>query len=206
MISRDSHLTSFNNIYNRPESVQSSAQLRSNSGFTSVAGLSNKMVLKQGYERFCVQTRTVPYTNPVTKATYNVLQCLNCEANGSCEWEFANNHEWDGTNDGSYWTSILTDNILATSPSIDKVIFEAPALADNQRPQLRDTDDFDDDDDEVDDDNDDDDDDDYQYINEETPLSEFSDPPDDEYDVRGSFGKKEAFKERRYSSRYSVHG
>ncbi len=54
----------------------------------------------------------------MTKATYNVLQCWNCEADGvDCEWEFANNHEWDGTDDGSYWTSIETDNIFATSPS-----------------------------------------------------------------------------------------
>jgi hypothetical protein len=37
---------------------------------------------------------------------------LNCEANGDCEWEFANNHEWDGTDDGSYWTSIETDNLI----------------------------------------------------------------------------------------------
>jgi hypothetical protein len=163
------------------------------------------MVLKQGYERFCVQQRTVPYTNPVTKATYNVLQCLNCEANNDCEWEFANNHEWDGTNDGSYWTSILTDNLLATSPSIDKLMEEAPAVAVNQRPQLKDTDDlYDDDDDDDDDEFDDDDDDDYHYINEETPISEFSDPPDDEYDVRGSFAKRAAFRERS-NSRYSVH-
>ena len=34
-----------------------------------------------------------------------------------CSWEFANNHEWDGTDDGSYWTSIETDNIRATSAS-----------------------------------------------------------------------------------------
>ena len=164
------------------------------------------MVLKQGYERFCVQQRTVPYTNPVTKATYNVLQCLNCEADGQCEWEFANNHEWDGTNDGSYWTSIMTDNLLATSPSINGVMQEAPAMAVTQRPQLKDTDDYDDDDDDDfdDDDDDNDDDDDYHYINEETPLSEFSDPPDDEYNVRRFFGNRAAFRERSHS-RYSVH-
>ena len=122
----------------------------------------------------------------MTKATYNVLQCLNCEANGECEWEFANNHEWDFTNDGSLWTSILTDNLVATSPSINLLMEEAPAVAVNQRPQLKDTDDYiDDDDDEVDDDDEfDDDDDDYHYINEETPLTEFSDPPDDVHDVR----------------------
>jgi hypothetical protein len=34
---------------------------------------SRKMKLAQGYERFCVQQRTVPYYNPVTKATYNVF-------------------------------------------------------------------------------------------------------------------------------------
>ena len=43
---------------------------------------SRNIKLAQGYERFCVQQRTVPYTNPVTKATYNVFQCLNCEADG----------------------------------------------------------------------------------------------------------------------------
>ena len=76
-------------------------------------------------------------------------------------------------------------------------------MAVNQRPQLKDTDDLDDDDDD-DEFDDDDDDDDYQYINEETPLSEFSDPPDDEYDARGLFTKRAAFRERS-QSRYSVH-
>ena len=76
-------------------------------------------------------------------------------------------------------------------------------MAVNQRPQLKDTDDLDDDDDD-DEFDDDDDDDDYQYINEETPLSEFSDPPDDEYDARGLFTKRAAFRERSHS-RYSVH-
>ena len=135
------------------------------------------MVLKQGYERFCVQQRTVPYTNPVTKATYNVLQCLNCEADGQCEWEFANNHEWDGTNDGSYWTSIMTDNLLATSPSINGLMQEAPALAATQRPQLKDTDSS------VDGDDDDD---------------------GDDIDVRRFFGKRTAFRERSHI-RNSVH-
>ena len=68
-------------------------------------------------ERICSQTRTVPYYNAQTGATYNVLQCYNCETDCTCEWEFANNHEFDGTNDGSYWTSIITDNIIQTSPS-----------------------------------------------------------------------------------------
>ncbi len=78
--------------------------------------------VNQGYERFCVQQKMAPYYNPVTRTTYNVLMCYNCEADGiDCEWEFANNHEWDGTNDGSYWTSIETDNILATSPSLNGI-------------------------------------------------------------------------------------
>ena len=75
-------------------------------------------------------------------------------------------------------------------------------MAVNQRPQLKDTDDLDDDDD--DDEFDDDDDDDYHFINEETPLSEFSDPPDDEYDARDLFTKRTVFRERSHS-RYSVH-
>lgn len=29
--------------------------------------------LKQGIEQICIQQRIVPYTNPVTGATYNVL-------------------------------------------------------------------------------------------------------------------------------------
>ena len=42
-----------------------------------------------------------------------------------CSWEFANNHEWDGTDDGSYWTSIETDNIRATSASpVPKALME----------------------------------------------------------------------------------
>ena len=77
-------------------------------------------------------------------------------------------------------------------------------MAVNQRPQLKDTDDLDDDDDDDDDEFDDDDDDDFHYINEETPLSEFSDPPDEEYDARGLFTKRAAFREKS-QSRYSVN-
>lgn len=64
-------------------------------------------------------------------------------------------------------------------------------------------DDYYDDDDMYDDDDDyyDDDDDDYNpYINEETPLTEFSDPADDEYDM-----VRYNRNDERSSSRYSVH-
>ena len=65
----------------------------------------------------CSKQRMAPYFNPITKATYDVMQCYNCETDCTCEWEFANNLEIDGTEDGSYWTSILTDNLIETSPS-----------------------------------------------------------------------------------------
>jgi hypothetical protein len=136
-----------------------------------------KPQLKQGVERICIQERTVPYTNPVTGATYPVLQCWNCEADGiDCEWEFANNHEWDGSDDGSPWTSIITDFIKGTSPS-PVVKLQAPK-------RLKD-DDFDDDndpDDDGDDDYDDDDNDndynDDDIPDDNTPMTEFSYPDD----------------------------
>ena len=74
--------------------------------------------------KVCSKTRTVPYTNPLTGATYDVFQCYNCETDCTCEWEFANNHEIDGTEDGSYWTSIITDNILETSPSLEPAVLQ----------------------------------------------------------------------------------
>jgi hypothetical protein len=100
-----------------------------------------RMNVQAGYERYCIKQRTVRYTNPVTKATYNVLQCWNCEADGiDCEWEFANNHEWDGTDDGSYWTSIETDNILATSPSPVVALQAAEPIPHAEEVMLRDGD------------------------------------------------------------------
>jgi hypothetical protein len=72
-----------------------------------------------------------PYTNPITKATYNVLQCYNCESDCTCEWEWGNQYEIDGTDDGSYWTSILTDNLLETSPSLDDPVIEKPRETSN---------------------------------------------------------------------------
>ena len=42
-------------------------------------------------------------------------RCLDPATN---EWEHANRFEDDGTEDGSPLTSVVTDNIAATSPSI----------------------------------------------------------------------------------------
>ena len=47
------------------------------------------------------------------------LICYNCEEDG-CKWEWDNCYENDGTPDNSAWTSIETDGILETSPSLDE--------------------------------------------------------------------------------------
>ena len=87
-----------------------------------------------------------PYYNTITKLTYDVLQCYNCETDCTCEWEFANNYEFDGSDDGSYWTSILTDNIPETSPSppaalvaeVQDDISNATSVASNEESEERD--------------------------------------------------------------------
>ena len=48
--------------------------------------------------------------------------CEHCSANGECKIEWKNRFENDGTPDNSAWTSIETDGILETSPSIDNVM------------------------------------------------------------------------------------
>ena len=45
--------------------------------------------------------------------------CFNCESDG-CKWEWGNCYENDGTPDNSIWTSIETDGILETSPSVNQ--------------------------------------------------------------------------------------
>ena len=45
--------------------------------------------------------------------------CYNCEQ-GGCKYEWKNCYEKDGTPDNSAWTSIKTDGMLETSPSVDQ--------------------------------------------------------------------------------------
>ena len=45
--------------------------------------------------------------------------CYNCET-GGCKYEWKNCYENDGTPDNSAWTSIKTDGILETSPSVNE--------------------------------------------------------------------------------------
>jgi hypothetical protein len=47
------------------------------------------------------------------------LICFNCEEDG-CKEEWGNCFENDGTPDNSAWTSIETDGILETSPSVNQ--------------------------------------------------------------------------------------
>jgi hypothetical protein len=47
--------------------------------------------------------------------------CVICDADGyNCEEEFDNCFENDGSPDNSPWTSIATDGIPETSPSVDE--------------------------------------------------------------------------------------
>ncbi len=59
--------------------------------------------------------------------------CYNCEEDG-CKYEWANCYENDGTPDNSEWTSLETDGIMETSPSINNVY-------ENQSPNASDSDD-----------------------------------------------------------------
>ena len=52
------------------------------------------------------------------------LICFNCEEDG-CKEEWKNCYENDGTPDNSAWTSIKTDGILATSPSVNQNLDES---------------------------------------------------------------------------------
>ena len=72
-------------------------------------------------EYTCLYQRTRPYFNPVTSQTYNTLQCYNCQMDCTCEWEYANNNELDGSPDNGAWTSLDTNN---ANPN-DDVIVEA---------------------------------------------------------------------------------
>ena len=59
--------------------------------------------------------------------------CYNCEEDG-CKYEWENCYENDGTPDNSEWTSLETDGIMETSPSINNVY-------ENQSADASDTDD-----------------------------------------------------------------
>ena len=41
-----------------------------------------------------------------------------------CKWEWNNCYEWDGTPDNSEWTSIETDGLPETSPSLNELEVE----------------------------------------------------------------------------------
>ena len=46
--------------------------------------------------------------------------CEHCSADGQCKNEWKNRYEKDGSRDNSRWTSIQTDGLIQTSPSVDQ--------------------------------------------------------------------------------------
>ena len=63
------------------------------------------------------------------------LVCEHCSVDG-CKLEWENKYENDGTPDNSFWTSIETDGILETSPSVDN---ENEAFSSNEDESSNDT-------------------------------------------------------------------
>ncbi len=76
---------------------------------------------------YCKTKRAVRAYSYRTKKMEIAIICLHCSVDG-CKEEWANEFENDGTPDNSPWTSIETDGILETSPSIDNVQMKVPSL------------------------------------------------------------------------------
>jgi hypothetical protein len=72
-------------------------------------------VEQQGY---CLLKGTKKAKNCLTGLIEKAVTCYHCEPDG-CKWEWRNKYECDGTPDNSAWTSIVTDGILETSPSVN---------------------------------------------------------------------------------------
>ena len=63
--------------------------------------------------------------NPVTNLTYNVLQCYNCQNDCTCEWEYGNDNEIDGSKENGVWTSLDTNNQNGNTDVVAEVAEEA---------------------------------------------------------------------------------
>ncbi len=77
---------------------------------------------------YCQTIQHVNAFNYVTQKWEKAVVCYHCEA-GECKYEWGNQYENDGTPDNSYWTSIETDGIPGTSPSLD--VYEPAASQDS---------------------------------------------------------------------------
>ena len=75
--------------------------------------------VKQRVKGVCVFRKIVRAMNYCTGEMDIAAICFNCESDG-CKWEWGNCYENDGTPDNSIWTSIETDGILETSPSVNQ--------------------------------------------------------------------------------------
>ncbi len=77
-------------------------------------------------QKYCTFRKREAIRDPRTGKIKKVVVCYHCSPGGkNCSAEIKNRHEKDGTPDqrGSRWTSILTDYLNGTSPSISRVFY-----------------------------------------------------------------------------------